>query len=320
MHRVRESDLDKTLLYSHLILTRHPLIPSQSLIVVVCSFPMFLVMVRLLFSTYAHDGSDTDTLMGFAYDATLAYFHAVDFMIKNKMVTTDALNSTHLSGRMIKRILAENITFTGVTGNVDFSSGRLGSKSYGYGDRSAGQGYVIFNFHNNATWGAFKRIGRWSDEHHYLNCDAEPNPNGNGMIVTPAWTGGCNLPMQTTMNDHVSFLKDRADDIIQRMPAALKVPLPRILAIAHTTALSYDSRPPYCSSLSHASHYSSFRTASGLVFIPGVAVFLHGDFHCAHHLRRQTSYSFSQSFSTTHDDVHRGWLYAGIYPYLVVLF
>ena len=166
--------------------------------------------------------------MGFAYDATMAYFRAVDFMIKNNMVTAAALNTTHLSGRKIKKILAENITFVGVTGNVDFSSGRIGSKSYGYGDRSAGQGYVIFNFHNNATSGEFKRIGRWSDEYHYRNCDAEPNPSGGGFIVTPEWTGGCHLPMQTTSNDHVTFTVDRADDIIQRMPVPLKVSFSRI--------------------------------------------------------------------------------------------
>ena len=180
--------------------------------------------VRLLFSTYSADGSDTDTLMGFAYDATMSYFRAVDYMIKNNMVTTATLNSTHLSGRAIKRILADNISFVGVTGNVDFSSGRIGSKTYGYGDRSAGQGYVILNFQNNATWGAFKRVGRWSDEYGYRNCDAEPNPNGKGFIVTPEWTGGCHLPLQTTMDDHVTLTRDRADDIIQRMPPALKVP------------------------------------------------------------------------------------------------
>ena len=163
--------------------------------------------------------------MGFAYDSTIAYFRVVDYMLKNNMVTAAALNSTHLSGRKIKTIMAANISFVGVTGNVAFSIGRIGSETYGYGDRSAGQGYVVFNFHNNATWGAFKRIGRWSDEHHYLNCDAEPNPNGNGLIITPDWMGGCHLPMQTSMDDHVSLMRDRDDDLIQRMPAALKVPL-----------------------------------------------------------------------------------------------
>ena len=179
-------------------------------------------MDRVSFSALAKDGSDADTEMGFVYDATMAYFMAVDFMIKNKMVAPPALNSTHISGRTIKSILAHNISFVGVTGSVDFSAGRIGSKTYGYGDRNAGQGYVIYNFHNNATWGAFKRIGRWSAEHQYLNCDAEPNPNG-GYFVTPNWMGGCYLPMQTSMNDHVTLIKDRADDIIQRMPASLKV-------------------------------------------------------------------------------------------------
>ena len=226
-------------------------------------YVMFLIMiVRLSFSSYASDGSDTDEFTGFVYDATMAYFYAVDYMIKNKMVTVAALNTTHLSGRLMKKILADNITFVGVTGNVDFSSGRVGSKTFGYGDRSAGQGYVIYNFHNNATWGAFKRIGRWSDEYHYLNCDVEPNPNGNGYIITPEFMGGCYLPMQTSMDDHITLLKDRADDIVQRMPFSLKVSFISHTMLSHMNTvfnvfltfslrfliviLSYCSRPCFC--------------------------------------------------------------------------
>ena len=188
-----------------------------------------------MYNTYAADGSDTDTLMGFAYDATIAYFHAIDYMINNGMIIPAALNSTRLSGSLIKRILADNVSFAGVTGNMDFASGRIGSKTYGYGDRNAGQGYVILNFHNNATWGAFKRIGRWSDEYHYRQCDIEPNPNGKGFVPTPDWMGGCWLPMQTSLDDHVTLLRDRNDDIIQRMPYALKVPiLSHHILLSHT--------------------------------------------------------------------------------------
>ena len=194
-------------------------------------------LFRLIYNTLAADGSDTDTLMGFAYDATIAYFHAVDYMIKNNMVTVAGLNSTRLSGSTIKRILADNVTFAGVTGNIDFASGRIGSKTYGYGDRNIGQGFVILNFHNNATWGAFKRIGRWSDEYKYRQCDVDPNPNGNGYVPTPDWMGGCDLPMQTSMDDHVTLLKDRADDIIQRMPYGLKVHT--LLLTSHHILLSY---------------------------------------------------------------------------------
>ena len=252
MHRVSDTDLKKA---------------SFSLSIINCCL-FFLIFpitaARLKFSTYSPDGSDIDTLMGFAYDSTIAYFRAVDYMLKNNMVTAAALNSTHLSGRKIKTIMAANISFVGVTGNVAFSSGRLGSETYGYGDRSAGQGYVVFNFHNNATWGAFKRIGRWSDEHHYLNCDAEPNPNGNGFIITPDWMGGCYLPMQTSLDDHVTLLNDRADDIIQRMPVALKVPL---FLTSHTPYLtpprtiSFHAFPYVIKAFSFSnipSHYSSF--------------------------------------------------------------
>ena len=180
-------------------------------------------MLRLLYNTTAADGRDIDALVGYAYDATMAYFHAVDFMIKQKMVTVAALNSTRFSGSTIKQILASNVSFAGVTGHVDFSSGRIGSKTYGYGDRHSGQAFDIWNFHNNATWGAFKRIGLWTAENHYRQCDVTPNPYGDGYVSTPEWMGGCNLPMQTSLDDHVTLLRDRNDDIIQLMPASLKV-------------------------------------------------------------------------------------------------
>ena len=274
-------------------------------------------MDRVTFSALAKDGSDADTQVAIVYDATMAYFRAVDFMIKNNMVTAAALNTTHLSGRMIKHIMAHNVSFVGVTGNVDFSAGRMGSKTYGYGDRGAGQGYVVFNFHNNATWGAFKRIGRWSEESLYLNCDAEPNPNG-GYFVTPDWMGGCHLPMQTSMDDHVTLMRDRADDVIQRMPVALKVSLLFSQPSAHGmyfTHASFLVKHPILTLLLSFCHISP-----GLVFVPSFAVLLHGHLHRPHHLRRQASHPPSQGISTPHDDVHRGGLHAGIHPHLAVLF
>ena len=68
------------------------------------------------------------------------------------------------------------------------------------------------------------------------------------------------------------------------------------------------------------SHYPSCRIALVLVPVPGVVVLLHGDVHCNHHLRCQAQHSSSQGFPAADDDVHCGWLHAGIFPHLDVLF
>ena len=80
------------------------------------------------FNTLHQDGHDGSTYMGFIYDATLAYFHAVDFLLKTKQITLDQLrtkNTPLLSGTNIKSVLVNNVSFSGVTGQVSFSRGKM---------------------------------------------------------------------------------------------------------------------------------------------------------------------------------------------------
>ena len=171
------------------------------------------VCAGLQFGHYKADGSDTSTYMGFVYDATMAYFQAIDYLLKHGNLTLAHLNTTHISGRMIKSVMASRISFEGVTGMVDFSSGRISSKTYGYGDRKSAQGYVIYNYQvANSSYGSMQRIGRWSDESSYVDCSA----------ATPLWTGGCHLPLQTASADGYSIVADRQPDVVQRMPDGLK--------------------------------------------------------------------------------------------------
>ena len=89
----------------------------------------------VLFNTLHADGSDVSTFIAFVYDATMAYFRAVDFLIKSNQLTLAQLNkgnNTALSGRSIKNTMTHNISFKGVTGPISFSKGLAGSKSFGY--------------------------------------------------------------------------------------------------------------------------------------------------------------------------------------------
>jgi len=173
------------------------------------------VCTGVLFNTYKPDGSDASTYMGFVYDATMAVFHAIDFMIKSGTITPSQLNTQHLSGRMLKSVLVNNVSFVGATGQIDFSHGRAGSKVYGYGDRAVGNGYVVWNWHYNATFGGFKRVARWTTEDSYKRCDED-------WFYPPLWMGGCNLPVQFASSDLVSLPPDRRPDVLQVVsPAAM---------------------------------------------------------------------------------------------------
>ena len=77
--------------------------------------------------------------MGFAYDAAMAVFRAVDVLIKQGTLDATTLSASKIPGTLLKSVLV-NVSFAGVTGTVDFSAGRLSSKTYGYGDRVDGQG------------------------------------------------------------------------------------------------------------------------------------------------------------------------------------
>jgi hypothetical protein len=163
--------------------------------------------------------------MGFAYDAAMAVFRAVDFLIKKGALNATTLGSTEISGTLLKRVLTTNISFAGVTGPVAFSNGRLSSKTYGYGDRSAGQGYLLYNYQVvdaiNPSGGMYL-AGIWLQGKGVQLCTPATFPEWLGGYPTPSYLGGCSLPLQTTAADGVSLPPDRRPDVIQRMPAPLK--------------------------------------------------------------------------------------------------
>jgi hypothetical protein len=120
------------------------------------------------------DGRDVNHLIAYAYDAVMVYLHAIDFLLKNKLIVLGQIRrqvrspscssnpamlaSSHptphfrtargcrpswpcidwsmmidgavqvISGKLVKKTMAESINFRGVTENISFSGGRAGSK------------------------------------------------------------------------------------------------------------------------------------------------------------------------------------------------
>ena len=189
----------------------------------------------MIFNTLHQDGHDGSTYMGFVYDATMAYFHAVDFLVKSKQITLDQVrtkNTPLLSGTNIKSVLVNNVSFTGVTGQVSFSKGLAGSKIFGYGDRETGQGFVVYNWqYTNTSMGLFKRVARWTSELGRMDCMHDP------LTPIPLWMGGCHLPINFNSPDGLSIPKDRLEDFIQVVPSGMKGFLLAIAVITFVTAL-----------------------------------------------------------------------------------
>ena len=187
------------------------------------------------FNTLHQDGHDGSTYMGFIYDATLAYFHAVDFLLKSKQITLDQLrtkNTSLLSGTNIKSVLVNNVSFSGVTGQVSFSRGIAGSKIYGYGDRATNQGFVLYNWqYTNTSVGIFQRVARWTSELNYMDCMHDP------LTPIPLWMGGCHLPISYNSPDGLSVPADRLDDFIQVVPMAMQNFLLALAAVTFFAAL-----------------------------------------------------------------------------------
>ena len=187
------------------------------------------------FNTLHQDGRDGSTYMGYVYDATLAYFHAVDLLLKTKQITLAQLrnkNTPWLLGTSIKNLLATNVSFTGATGQVSFSKGIAGSKIYGYGDRATNLGFNVYNWqYTNTSMGVFQRVARWTSELSYMDCMHDP------LTPIPLWMGGCHLPISYNSPDGVSVPADRSEDFIQIVPAPMKGFLLALAVVTFATAL-----------------------------------------------------------------------------------
>ena len=113
------------------------------------------------FSTIATDGSNMEDMALYAYDATYALAYALHNLIYDQ-------NISSFTGSQLYRTIVDNVSFTGVSGHIDFSEGGTGTEAYGKGDRVDGLEYEIQNFnpityHADVDSGAlgWSRVGYW---------------------------------------------------------------------------------------------------------------------------------------------------------------
>ena len=114
-------------------------------------------------SAYNADGSNLDIYIPYAYDATLAIAMAIHVVLYNQKKS--------LTGKAIYAALINNVSFSGISGAVNFSRAlTTDSTRYAEGDRRTGVRYNILNF-NSAVYDSdpqgasgFVSVGHWTKE------------------------------------------------------------------------------------------------------------------------------------------------------------
>eukprot|EP01036_Dinobryon_divergens_P034899 gene34899-45165_t len=130
-----------------------------------------LSCVGVDFSSMAKDGSDISNLAMYAYDATYAMARAIHVVMYDR-------RATDITGEMIMSALIQNVSFTGVTGEISFSKGMEGGDNYGRGDRLVSMDYTIYNFDPRAYHvfydggiSAWHKVGIFTAENTVEMCD-----------------------------------------------------------------------------------------------------------------------------------------------------
>ena len=117
----------------------------------------------LSYSSLYKDGSDIDIYAPYSYDATIAIARAIHTVLYDQ--------KQPLTGKGLYRALINNVSFTGITGAIDFSQALTAdSTRFAEGDRRTGVRYNILNFNpaifnEDPTGGSgFVTIGYWTSE------------------------------------------------------------------------------------------------------------------------------------------------------------
>lgn len=144
-------------------------------------------------------------LTGYIYDGMQALARGLDIMVRNATAPL-----TEISAHDLKRIIVDSVSFEGVTGLVDFSSGRTSSSIYGYGDRIHKIPYAVLNFNNDyyrKTGSPFRTIGYINGDRIYSGCD----------LISDL---SCSAPVYNTLDN--SIPSDSPSPLNQEIPSEFK--------------------------------------------------------------------------------------------------
>lgn len=131
-----------------------------------------------------------------------------------------------INGLVLKMALIANVSFSGYSGKIAFSSGRPFISHYGVGDRTAGVRFILHNFNpgdGSIDHYSLNRVGTWTTESGFQLC-------GSDSTLQSSVTGGCHDITYGTYDNRRP--PDRPPTITPVMPVSIKATL-FILAAIH---------------------------------------------------------------------------------------
>jgi len=134
---------------------------------------------------------------------------------------------TNITGLDLYNLMVTNVSFSGVSGDVAFNSGGIGSEAYGRGDRVVGLEYQLVNFdpklfHAGVSSGAtaLANVGTWlQDTNTFTPCDQDTD-----ALCSSAW-------VFNTVSGEPPV--DQAPVVEQQMNASFRVALRVLVSISY---------------------------------------------------------------------------------------
>lgn len=156
---------------------------------------------------------DIASFAPYAYDATMAAALGVlNFVNTNN----NGVVPPKINGLALKMTLIANVSFSGYSGDIQFSGGRPLISYYGVGDRTAGVRFIMYNFNpNNGSLSSYtlSRVGTWTTESGFRLC-------GTDATLQSSLTGGCHVIMYGTAQNMKP--RDRPYPITLVMPTPVR--------------------------------------------------------------------------------------------------
>ena len=141
-------------------------------------------VLNLFPGTKRYCRSDIASYAPYAYDATIAAAMGVLSFAKSN---NNGIVPHRINGLLLKLALIANVSFSGYSGKIEFSSGRPLISHYGVGDRTAGVRFIVYNFNpggGSIYQYSLNRVGTWTTETGFQLCGSDPT-------LQSSVTGGC---------------------------------------------------------------------------------------------------------------------------------
>ena len=128
-----------------------------------------VICLGLNFSAFHRNGSNIDPYVPYVYDAVYAAAYAYHSLLYDELIPL-----TEITGPVLLDSLAFNVSFDGVSGNINFANG-IGEDGLYRGERETDLSYYLMNFHSDSFSRALNSTGlvpvlKWNSDTGFVPC------------------------------------------------------------------------------------------------------------------------------------------------------